>query len=71
MSGNELKQLSNQVDMLSYAERLWLLNKIVNSLHAPVKTPVKKNSDFENAFGLWENRDISLDEIRKKAWSRY
>ena len=70
MSENGLKQLSNQVEMLSYAERLWLLDAIIKSLHSPVKTPVKKNPDFENAFGLWADRDISLADIRQKAWSR-
>ena len=70
MSGNGLQQLSNQIDMLSYAERLFLLDKIVKSLHAPEKIPAKKNSDFEAAFGLWANREVSLSEIRQKAWSR-
>ena len=70
MSGNGLQQFSNQVDMLSYAERLWLLDKIIKSLHAPEKTPVKKNSDFEAAFGLWSDKEVSISEIRKKAWSR-
>ena len=69
MIANALNQLSAQVDMLSYAERLWLLDKIVRSLHSPVKTPAKKNSNFELAFGLWSDRDVSLSEIRKKAWS--
>ncbi len=33
--------------------------------------PVKKNtSSLEDLFGLWENRDISLLTIRKKAWGR-
>ena len=27
-------------------------------------------SDFDNAFGLWKNRDINLQDIRKKAWER-
>ena len=70
MIANALNQLSAQVDMLSYAERLWLLDKIVRSLHSPVKTPTKKNSNFEQAFGLWSDREVSLSEIRKKAWSR-
>ena len=70
MSENGLKQLSNQVEMLSYAERLWLLDKLLKSLYSPSKTPVKKSADFENAFGLWADRDVSLAEIRQKAWGR-
>ena len=36
-------ELSNQIDMLSYAERIRLLDKIVRTLHAPMKVPAKKN----------------------------
>jgi hypothetical protein len=33
--------------------------------------PVKKKAkSLEDLFGLWENRDISLLKIRKKAWVR-
>jgi len=30
----------------------------------------KKNKSFEDLFGLWENKDISLLKIREKAWAR-
>jgi hypothetical protein len=26
---------------------------------------------FSNIFGIWESRDITLDDIRKKAWERH
>ncbi len=33
--------------------------------------PVKKKAkSLEELFGLWENKDISLLKIRKKAWVR-
>ncbi len=64
------KQLSAQIDMLSYAERIRLLDKIVQTLHYPVKHPKKESSEFNAAFGLWKNRDISVEEIRAKAWGR-
>lgn len=54
--------------MLSYAERLRLLYKIVSTLHMSVKVHQKTSVDFDDAFGLWAKRDISLSEIRKKAW---
>lgn len=25
---------------------------------------------FAAAFGLWKNRDVSIEQIRAKAWSR-
>ncbi len=33
--------------------------------------PVKKGKkSLEDLFGLWENREISLIDIREKAWDR-
>jgi hypothetical protein len=32
-----------------------------------VKT-ISKKGDLRKLFGLWENRDITLEEIRQKAW---
>lgn len=30
----------------------------------------KKEGDLFSLVGMWENRDISLQEIREKAWRR-
>lgn len=70
MSELAFKQLSAQVDMLSYAERIKLLDKIVQTLHTPVKTHKREFSDFSTAFGLWKDRFLSVEEIRSKAWGR-
>ena len=70
MSELAFKQLSAQVDMLSYAERIKLLDKIVRTLHTPVKTHKREFSDFNAAFGLWKGRPLSIEEIRPKAWGR-
>ena len=70
MSELAFKQLSAQVDMLSYAEKIKLLDKIVRTLHTPVKTHKKAFLDFSTAFGLWKDRSLSVEEIRSKAWGR-
>ena len=70
MSELAFQQLSDQIDMLSYSERIRLLDKIVRTLQTHKKAPQKNSSNFDSAFGLWANRDISIEEIRKKAWSR-
>ena len=70
MSEFAFKQLSDKVEMLSYAERIRLLDKIVQTLHVPAKMPKKESSDFNAAFGLWKDRDITGKEIRAKAWGR-
>ena len=68
MSELAFKQISSQVDMLSYDERIKLLGKIVQTLQSPAKTPDKESSDFDAVFGLWKDRSISVEEIRNKAW---
>lgn len=70
MSELAFKQLSTQVDMLSYTEKIRLLDKIVKTLHRPVKTHKREFSDFNAAFGLWKDRPLSVEEIRTKAWGR-
>ena len=70
MSEFAFKQLSAKVDMLSYAERIRLLDKIVQTLHSPVKIPKKESADFNAAFGLWKDREVSVEAIRAKAWGR-
>ena len=68
MSELVFEQLSAQIDMLSYSERIRLLNKIVQTLHVPVKVSKREVSDFNAAFGLWKDRNISVAEIRTKSW---
>ena len=34
------------------------------------KSNKTSSSDFRKLFGLWEGREISLNDIRKKAWYR-
>ena len=29
-----------------------------------------KTKNFDNLFGIWKNRSISLSDIREKAWER-
>ena len=70
MSELVFKKLSGQIDMLSYAEKIKLLDKIVRTLHTPVKTHKREFSDFNAAFGLWKDRSLSVEEIRTKAWER-
>ena len=70
MSELVFKKLSGQIDMLSYAEKIKLLDKIIRTLHTPVKTHKREFSDFNAAFGLWKDRLLSIEEIRCKGWGR-
>ncbi|WP_457623392.1 hypothetical protein [Persephonella sp.] len=30
----------------------------------------KEKPDFESVFGIWKDREITLDNLRKKAWGK-
>lgn len=34
------------------------------------KSAEKEKKSFGDLFGLWEGREVSLSDIRKKAWAR-
>ncbi len=37
-----------------------------------IKVESEKNKgkpDFESVFGIWKDRDITIENIRKKAWT--
>ena len=34
------------------------------------KSARKEKKGFADLFGLWEGREVSLSDIRKKAWAR-
>lgn len=71
MATTNVKQISNEIEMLSYSDRLFLLKKLVKSFDSVEhkKTNATSN-DFDKAFGIWKDNDIDINDIRKKAWSR-
>lgn len=68
---SDVLQLSNEIEMLSYSDRIFLLKRLVKSFDSitPQKTNISTN-DFDKAFGIWKDNDIDIKDIRKKAWSR-
>jgi hypothetical protein len=62
---NEQKasQLLSVLKELSYVEIETIPQKKVTN-----KKQNLSNNDFQNLFGIWANTDISLKEIRNKAW---
>ena len=70
MSDLALKKLTDEIEMLSFSERISLLEKIIQTLRVPSKSVKNESKDFDTAFGLWVDRNVTLAEIRQKAWSR-
>ena len=71
MGKSSFAAISNQVEMLSYDERILLLDRIVKTLHVSAPSAkINDGADFKAAFGLWKNKNISVETIRAKAWGR-
>lgn len=71
MATTNVKQLSNEIEMLSYSDRIFLLKKLVKSFDSiEHKKANVSASDFDKAFGIWKDNDIDIKDIRRKAWSR-
>ncbi len=71
----QFEKIVTEVQNLPYVDRLRLVESIVHSLQEEKSVSVKNkkkanHEDFEQAFGIWKNRTISLATIREKAWKR-
>ena len=31
---------------------------------------IGKDSDFRELFGIWKDREVTIDDLRQKAWQR-
>lgn len=71
MTQATIDDLSNKINMLSFSDRLQLLEILAKTLQMDATSKKENDSkDFDDAFGLWKNKDISINTIRQKAWGR-
>ncbi len=43
---------------------------IVDDIETSTNERIENNDDFFALAGLWEDRDISIESIRERAWDR-
>lgn len=71
MESSNVIKLYSEIEMLSYSDRISLLNKLVSSIGLNRSKKAESSSEnFEKVFGLWKDKDIDIENIRKKAWDR-
>ena len=64
-------RLYSEIEMLSYSDRISLLNKLLSSIGFNRSKKAESSSEnFDKVFGIWKDTDISIENIRQKAWSR-
>ena len=67
MSSAVFEEMMENVSTLSYTQRIRLLSVLVQTFSHEQKRKAEP-SEQNAAFGIWKDRDISLADIRKKAW---
>ena len=71
MESSNVIRLYSEIEMLSYSDRISLLNKLLSSIGFNRSKKTKSSSEnFDKIFGLWKDSDINIENIRQKAWSR-
>ncbi len=71
MESSNVIRLYSEIEMLSYSDRISLLNKLLSSIGFNRSKKTESSSEnFEKVFGLWKDSDINIENIRQKAWSR-
>lgn len=71
MESSNVIRLYSEIEMLSYSDRISLLNKLLSSIGFNRSKKAEPSSEnFDKVFGLWKDSDINIENIRQKAWSR-
>ena len=71
MESSNVIRLYSGIEMLSYSDRILLLNKLLSSIgFSRSKKTESSSENFDKAFGLWKDSDINIENIRQKAWNR-
>ena len=69
MESSNVIRLYSEIEMLSYSDRISLLNKLLSSIGFNRSKKTESSSEnFEKVFGLWKDSDINIENIRQKAW---
>ena len=62
----DIKQESMVNSFLNFIKTLDYVD-IKNNIEIPI---INKNNKFSEFAGMWEDRDITIETIREKAWKR-
>ena len=68
---SDLTLVENQIQTFSLEDQLSLLTYLANIIKQKSIKPSKESdngTECDDAFGLWKDRNISLESIRSQAW---
>ena len=61
-----LEELKKQANLLGLSMSAYIRNTLKKDLEAKSREP--QALDFSKFSGMWENREIDQESLRKKAW---
>ncbi len=72
MADPNTRRILKEIQQLSYTDRVKIIESVVRSLRLREDDGPKgrTNDAPEELFGMWRDREVSLEEIRERAWHR-
>ncbi len=61
----EIKDKSKEESIINFLKQIPFI-----SIEERVTSTKKDYSAFKKLFGIWNNKDINLNDLRNKAWNR-
>ena len=68
-SSAQVERILSEVNQLGTHEKIILFHKI-EELADNFEAEDHEGISLESAFGLWKDRTITKEDLRKKAWSK-
>ena len=64
------RKILSEIQQLSYSDRMKIVESVVRSLRLREDDAPngRANNGPEELFGIWRDRNVSLAEIRERAW---
>ena len=62
-----IDRIMTEINTLEEQEKILLIHKIERLLDTAVEE-TNEEIPIESVFGLWKDRNITLESIRRKAW---
>ena len=63
----QVEKIMTEVNALGEDEKIVLFHKIEKLINN-TDNSIDNELPIDSVFGLWQDRDITLEKIRKKAW---
>nr|AGS54164.1 hypothetical protein [uncultured bacterium contig00051] len=68
VSTAQIDRIISEIDELDEREKIIFFHRIMEEKYDDLNKKSNDEVTIESAFGLWKNRNITKESLRKKAW---